>query len=353
MKTFLKIVLKWKLFSTFVFRSRCLGFWETLFGKTLVWDQTNEAYIIKNLSGPQRKVNCRWTPFESLSKLLHPQLGNFRFQVIRDKIQKCVEWLDKDANAARFKDQKIKFLNGLIRILDEFNDNDREYNNAVGHFCKAIMTIYGTERETGAAQLLYLAQLKGDENLFKRLYRSISIQDNIHDEDEDLYCGLLKNSTISEDFWPQLSRPEIAPIWVSDQSINALQDFARSVLSFERNQSNLERSFSSFARKELGRNRLTNDQMFNEEKFRCILKQWSIFQDCNYDDPGLKLYNPEGVHEEVLEVQSEEDLDKEVFEIGQTLQNNEKPMLQFDDDSEDSEEYDFVERYVSDCLCFH
>ena len=93
--------------------------------------------------------------------------------------------------------------------------------------------------------------------------------------------------------------------------------------------------------------------MFNEEKFRCILKQWSIFQDCNYDDPGLKLYNPEGVHEEVLEVQSEEDLDKEVFEIGQTLQNNEKPMLQFDDDSEDSEEYDFVERYVSDCLCFH
>ena len=116
---------------------------------TLVWDKDNEMYKIKTLSGPQRKVNCRWTPFTSLAMLLHPQLGDFRFQLIRDKIQKCVEWLETDANGARFKDQKIKFLNGLIRILDEFNQDDREYKKAVGHFCKAVWTIYGGQRDNG------------------------------------------------------------------------------------------------------------------------------------------------------------------------------------------------------------
>ena len=298
--------------------------------------------------------------------LLHPQTGNFRFQLIRDKIQKCMEWLETDENGATFKVQKIKFLDGLIRILDEFNYEDREYNKAIGHFCKAVKAIFGNQKSNGGAQLLWLAKdFEGDYSLFKRLYSSIAsfknIQD-IHDEEEDLFCGLLKNSTISQKFWPQLSSPDISLklVFMSDQAIDALQQLARIVLSYERNQSDLERSFSSLARKELGRNRLTNEQLFNEEKFRCILKQWSIFEDCHYVDEELELYNPTDLImteevQEVQEVQSGEDLDEEVFKIGQTLQNNEKPMLQFDEDSEEEPEIynDFVERYVSDCLCFH
>lgn len=276
--------------------------------------------------------------------LLHPQLGDFRFQLIRDKIEKCVKWIETDSNAAKFKTQKIKFLNGLIAILDKFNQDDCELKRAIDYFKAAIKTRYGTTKNNGGGHLVWLASLplQSQENLFQKLYKKSSLilkKAQEHDKEANLFCGLLKNSTIAQEFWPKLELETL--VFIDDQSLNSLKEFAVNVLNQEKNQSDLERLFAILARKELGRNRLTIDQMIKEANYRCILKQWSIFKDCGYDSPELKVYESvvnavrESEKVESEEVESEEVLDQEVFKIGQTIKCVGKPMLEFDKDSED------------------
>ena len=91
MKSFFQLFLKLNHFSI-VFRSRLLSSSEVCFGKTLVWNDSSEKYEIQALSGPRRKVNQRWTPNDSMSTLLHPQLDNFEFSVMREKTVFGLAW---------------------------------------------------------------------------------------------------------------------------------------------------------------------------------------------------------------------------------------------------------------------
>ena len=324
-----------------VFRSRALAFIEVIFGKTLVWNDDLNKYEIQVLSGRQRKVNQRWTPYDSLSMLMHPQLGNFEFAVLKEKIQKCLDWLDgEDGKAALYKDRKRQFLHGLQNILIDFNKDDREYNNAIEYFCKSIASLCS---DNNASNLQWLAR-KAD--LFKMLYKDTSGLINSIQEDEQNLCGLLNNSTVTEQYWEKLK--DINLPYLNDQSIEILKQFAINVLNFEKNQSALERIFALLTRKEFGRNRLKDTQLLNEEELRSIMKQWSIFDECKYMAKGLDRFKLEATSKEEKDESDEEDeseVTSKAFEIGTVKVTT--PMLYFDEGDSSDEDCELLSDTLS------
>ena len=302
---------------------------EANFGKTIQYNRTTEKYDIIQYKGNKRQIHQRYTNYNGLSILVHPQLANFKFDPIQQKISQAKEWLE--TNKGSCHKRKVAYLNGMKALIQDFNRDNIYYKSAVQSFVKLLNSIHELPKyqEFLSAIRLVKVLLKQDEDLFKILFNKKIADELAKKEKQNHFCGVLPNSILVSEFFTATKEDE--HFWSNEEVIstyfNAVPEIhqliamiASEILSKEQNQSSLERILGSCSTREVSRPKLSVKTLMAEELSHHLYRQWRFFEACGYEHESLdelefKYENTNNSNQGESQGESQGETDSEVDEV--------------------------------------
>ena len=342
----------------YVLRNRLQAYFEAYFGISMVYNNDSEEYDLREWTGTDQKIKCRYTPAEGVNILIHPQFS-FSFKPITDKIAACRTWIEKYGERPTDDKRKLEFLKGLEKIIKKFNEGDQKHKEAMECLKKIVTTKMEenchikdyktiTEILTAAIGGLNLSSSKTD--FFDSLYDQTKIDDLLKNaENCEKITGVLNNSTLARKFftlpqWWNVNKFEL------DFEGRLQQCFATIAIQFlmmDKNQSSIERCFKSFTRREYGRPRIFNEGMLQEEQIKSLIGAEQFFKHCDYSHKDLNSLLLSACEDDIEEDQSELSSESHIQIITEALRQpgmSEVPLLYAPvDDEDDTDDTDVTD----------
>ena len=287
------------MFTSFMYslRSRLEAALEANFGKTIQYNPSTEEYDIKQYKGYKRQIHQRYSSFNGLSMLLNPHLANFKFDPILQKISEAKEWLEKNKGSCHKR--KMAYLNGLNALVEDFNKDDKNYQDAVKSFVKILNSMENLTKYKELQPSIQMLRILLTENdgFFKKLFNTEIAIELAKKEKDNFFCGVLPHSKLVKDFFTA-TKPDDEHFWSDDDKMKVyfsnlptlgrlIATIATEILSKEQNQSALERILGSCSTREVSRPRLSVDTLMAEELSHHLYRQWNFFERCGYKNESL------------------------------------------------------------------
>lgn len=223
-----------------------------------------QEYNVKKMG--RNGINTRLTPAELLLMALNPMYREMDFRHLKKLLNETIAVLKKKRPSTEIL-TKIEFVNGLIKILEQFVLQEEPHKKAYQLFKDYLVTVNPENKRFVIGAL--------GENLYSRVVNKECMEKFLDETQTNCHSGF---HTIEDalSFW---RNPDSVNDYI-DVNIPLIRFSIIRVLSFSKNSSSIERSFAGIKRNsDAKRPRLGTKNMFRQHFLRELRKQNQLFNE--------------------------------------------------------------------------
>ena len=314
-----------------------MSYFEINFNRTIEYDEKTKKWVVKKTNG--RLIRDRFIQSERLGLLLQPEWHSMTFKPIEDCINNAIIALEvtTDVNET---EEKIEFLKGLLKILEEFVEEEKPREKAMEDFIRLMKDQSEQSKE-------YIDVLI--ENKFHKNINQDLLNKKYYGKSQCFSGIMTLNDTIS--FWSE--ETSLHPKGLGETIVAQIRSVICRFLSMEKNQSAEERAFAVMKKRMTGRPKLDHTVLLHEQQIKQICRYPNIFDVLKYDNEEAqsmvtKFVELEEVYEK-FKTEIEKDIIIEGEGEGEDLAFDGK--LDSEDESDDDgEEEDDIQQYFNKIL---